>query len=263
MTDRTCSVNDCDRPHCAKSFCLMHYRRWRKTGSTDAAPPFVPKTCSVDGCDTVATKRGWCNTHWWRWRYRGSTDDPQPKTHCVNGHEFTPENTRIDTRGTRQCRKCSSARTKACWEALTPSEQKRRKTEGDRAWRERDPEGFRLARSKAVAKYRQDNPVKYREYAAARRAWQGGTQISRAWFDAIIAEYGMWCHICGIPIATLGDLHFDHVVPRMRGGKHVQENVKPAHGACNVRKGTRLMEELNTADIRAWAQEQAAIFNAG
>jgi HNH endonuclease len=28
------------------------------------------------------------------------------KTHCPSGHEYTPENTRIDERGSRQCRKC-------------------------------------------------------------------------------------------------------------------------------------------------------------
>lgn len=28
------------------------------------------------------------------------------KTHCKRGHEFTPENTRIRTSGSRQCREC-------------------------------------------------------------------------------------------------------------------------------------------------------------
>jgi hypothetical protein len=31
------------------------------------------------------------------------------KTHCVNGHEFTPENTYVDPNGKRNCRKCRSA----------------------------------------------------------------------------------------------------------------------------------------------------------
>lgn len=31
------------------------------------------------------------------------------KTHCKNGHAFTPENTRITVNGTRQCRICRSA----------------------------------------------------------------------------------------------------------------------------------------------------------
>ncbi|MFE0088801.1 HNH endonuclease signature motif containing protein [Streptomyces sp. NPDC059016] len=29
------------------------------------------------------------------------------KTHCVNGHEFTDANTRIDVRGSRACRACN------------------------------------------------------------------------------------------------------------------------------------------------------------
>lgn len=37
------------------------------------------------------------------------------KTHCVHGHEFTPENTRLDARGARRCRTCLAA-----WEAARP-----------------------------------------------------------------------------------------------------------------------------------------------
>lgn len=32
------------------------------------------------------------------------------KTHCVRGHEFTPENTHIRTNGSRFCRECDRAR---------------------------------------------------------------------------------------------------------------------------------------------------------
>jgi len=31
---------------------------------------------------------------------------PEPKTRCSHGHEFTPENTRMDTKGVRRCREC-------------------------------------------------------------------------------------------------------------------------------------------------------------
>lgn len=35
------------------------------------------------------------------------------KTRCVNGHEFTPENTQITPAGTRDCRACKASRERA------------------------------------------------------------------------------------------------------------------------------------------------------
>ena len=35
------------------------------------------------------------------------------KTHCHNGHEFTPENTRIESGRSRQCRACRAQRERA------------------------------------------------------------------------------------------------------------------------------------------------------
>jgi hypothetical protein len=37
---------------------------------------------------------------------RHGTNHNLNKTHCVNGHEFTPENTSRDSRGGRRCRLC-------------------------------------------------------------------------------------------------------------------------------------------------------------
>jgi hypothetical protein len=39
----------------------------------------------------------------------GPTAENAFKTHCVNGHEFTPENTRIRTNGNRRCVTCQRA----------------------------------------------------------------------------------------------------------------------------------------------------------
>lgn len=39
------------------------------------------------------------------------------KTHCKNGHEFTPENTAPQTNGGRACRTCNKKRAKAFYEA--------------------------------------------------------------------------------------------------------------------------------------------------
>lgn len=37
------------------------------------------------------------------------------KTHCVNGHEYTPENTRIDKRGHRACKTCIKDSQRRSW----------------------------------------------------------------------------------------------------------------------------------------------------
>jgi len=35
------------------------------------------------------------------------------RTHCMKGHEYTPENTKYDARGVRQCKECNAARARA------------------------------------------------------------------------------------------------------------------------------------------------------
>ena len=45
----------------------------------------------------------------------------QKKTHCKRGHEFSPENTRIDSTGKRTCRTC---RREADAEPLTPDDER-------------------------------------------------------------------------------------------------------------------------------------------
>lgn len=47
------------------------------------------------------------------------------------------------------------------------------------------------------------------------------------------------CQYCG----SKGDMTFDHVVPRARGGKTVWENVVAACGPCNLKKGSRSLRQ--------------------
>jgi len=58
------------------------------------------------------------------------------KTHCINGHEFTPSNTHIKPDGARNCRACdrdgararySPARRAARWRARSPEAQAARR----------------------------------------------------------------------------------------------------------------------------------------
>ena len=50
------------------------------------------------------------------------------KTHCKNGHEFTPENTMPQTNGGRGCRTCNSERARAWYEANKGDRQPDNKT---------------------------------------------------------------------------------------------------------------------------------------
>lgn len=50
---------------------------------------------------------------------------------------------------------------------------------------------------------------------------------------------GFQCQYCG----TRGDLTFDHVVPRARGGVTSWENVVAACSRCNLRKGSKSLRQ--------------------
>ncbi|HSK16983.1 MAG TPA: HNH endonuclease [Gaiellaceae bacterium] len=62
-------------------------------------------------------------------------------------------------------------------------------------------------------------------------------KISR---KALFARDGHECVYCG----SRGRLTLDHVVPRSRGGDSVWENVVTSCAPCNLRKGNRLLEEV-------------------
>ena len=58
---------------------------------------------------------------------------------------------------------------------------------------------------------------------------------------ALFARDGWRCMYCG---TSSGRLTLDHVVPRSRGGDSVWENVVTSCAPCNMRKGNRLLHEL-------------------
>ncbi len=53
---------------------------------------------------------------------------------------------------------------------------------------------------------------------------------------------GFRCQYCG-ERKEMRDLNYDHVVPRVRGGHTVWENIVTSCYACNDRKGSRTPEE--------------------
>ena len=61
------------------------------------------------------------------------------------------------------------------------------------------------------------------------------------------------CQYCG----AKGDLTFDHVVPRAKGGITSWENVVAACSACNLRKGSKLLRQTSMELQRPPRQPEA------
>ena len=69
MSERTCSLPDCDRRHCAKGYCRKHYY--------ELAYVFPARPCRVSGCEWMTTNKtadGLCENHYRRLLRHGSTD---------------------------------------------------------------------------------------------------------------------------------------------------------------------------------------------
>lgn len=68
VSERTCSIDGCERRMHARTWCITHYSHWR----THGYPVRVRITvCTIDGCARPHYGRGWCQMHWMRWRTHG------------------------------------------------------------------------------------------------------------------------------------------------------------------------------------------------
>src|SRR5580700_2751100 len=61
-------------------------------------------------------------------RSRAGAKKGAAKTHCLKGHEYTPDNTMVGKEGWRQCRACSKA-SHAAWYKKNREEHNRRRRE--------------------------------------------------------------------------------------------------------------------------------------
>jgi 5-methylcytosine-specific restriction endonuclease McrA len=65
----------------------------------------------------------------------------------------------------------------------------------------------------------------------------------------VFSRDGFRCQYCGAK-KPLRQLNYDHVVPRVKGGKTVWENIVTSCYACNDRKGSRTPEEAGMKLLR-------------
>jgi 5-methylcytosine-specific restriction endonuclease McrA len=98
-----------------------------------------------------------------------------------------------------------------------------------------------------TAKYRAANLDKVRARERSKnRSRRAGVSSSYNELQ-VIATYGIDCYLCGGEIDFMSPrkcgvkgwengLHIDHLVPVSKGGSDTLENVRPAHGLCNLKK---------------------------
>lgn len=230
MSERTCSIDDCSRPLKSRGWCNTHYERWRLTGSVDLVER-EPRICELDGCGELHYSLGMCKPHYRQDYYRRNGDHER-----ATMAQWRTENRAYDRERW------------ATWFAEHADELAARKRETraadlpgalEREARYRDAN--RQAIYAAAKAWREANPARWalrnRENQRRRRRIDGRPVD----YAVILAEHGMHCHICEQPIAGLADLHFDHVIPLALGGPHHEDNIRPAHARCNLRKGAKLL----------------------
>lgn len=121
-------------------------------------------------------------------------------------------------------------------------ENKERDRDNHAAWRANNPEKVRAARQRADAKYRKTE--KHEAKVQRRRKLEKDTKKGFVSLRNVLERDGMNCGICLKLIEDKSQLVFDHIIPLARGGKHVEDNLQPAHRSCNSWKWNRLPEEL-------------------
>ncbi len=98
-------------------------------------------------------------------------------------------------------------------------------------------------------KWLKKNPTYRAEYSRKRRARERKNDHQPYTYEQVIDKYGKNCHICLEPIdlnapRLVGQegwqkaLHIDHLIPISKNGPDNINNVRPAHGLCNLTKGT-------------------------
>lgn len=91
------------------------------------------------------------------------------------------------------------------------------------------------------AKYRKENRIKYAVYQQNRRARTVG-KLSNNLTSILMKSQNGNCAIC--KNALNGDVHLDHIIPLVLGGKNIDENIQLTHSRCNMMKGAKHPEEF-------------------
>lgn len=227
MSNRTCSVPDCERKHAAKGYCQLHWNRWRIHGD-----PLVTMKGKHHKVQTTDEGLRICK--------RCGVPKPVNDFHKDGG---SPDGLRA------QCKPCRNSFMAAYYEENRDSrmayEQHRRTHQADHL-RALDMARYERHKDRRIA-LASDN-------VRTRRARLTATVVDpKVTVKQLRKIHGDNCCYCGIELdfvrgrrgegiarnrATL-----EHVLPLSRGGTHTFENTKIACHRCNVSKNSKTVAE--------------------
>jgi 5-methylcytosine-specific restriction endonuclease McrA len=98
--------------------------------------------------------------------------------------------------------------------------------------------------------YKKNNKEKLAINEARRRARKLAVKSEKYTLEQILTKWGTDCHLCRKPIDLTAQrrvgrdgwengLHIDHLISLSNGGSDTLENVRPAHGYCNIKKNNK------------------------
>ena len=120
-----------------------------------------------------------------------------------------------------------------------------------RAWDKKSKENRKDKIAAYLKEWSKRNSEIVHSYGRKRRAHKYGVASEFYTADILIEVYGSSCHICNEPIDLNAPrkvgvegwqkgLHIDHIIPLSKGGLDTINNVRPAHGECNIRKHNKI-----------------------
>jgi len=248
MSNRTCSVMECERSYYSLDYCKLHYTRWKRHGDPLVRKYKVPEPsgnapCVVVGCDNPYFARKMCPMHYKRWRLHGDPALGEASfptgcivNDCVKPHYAHGLCSAHHTRNKRHgspvarlrgdvvdgCKLCSSCK--------------------------RDlPIGmYRVYSYRGYSELNAQCNTCVKKYVHARRARLAAVE-SDHYKPHEIFERDQWtCRLCNEAIdEALRWPHrysasVDHVIPLSLGGSDTLQNVQSAHLTCNISKGARI-----------------------
>lgn len=168
--------------------------------------------------------------------------DSKPCTKCKQVKPITSEfwySDKGQSSGWKpECRDCTLAIKK-----LYYANNKEMLRERSRKYRENNPELWKSIK----ARNRRANPEKTQSHRRTRYMRRFGGNHVFYTVNEVIETYGTHCHLCGLPVDMTAPratwkkgweygLQIDHVIRLADGGDDTLENVRPAHGLCNMKK---------------------------